>query len=122
MIMIFTVDKEKRTVIARYQKTNNKGYWTDVIHNTLTNIDADNLFSFYELLEIAEKVVNERTVFYGKAKCHPNDEFSEHEGKRLAIIDLNNRFNNAKCTALAIFNNMLEQRFNDTKDRMIKRW
>ena len=42
--MIFTVDKEKRTVIARYQKTNNKGYWTDVIHNTLTNIDADNLF------------------------------------------------------------------------------
>lgn len=120
--MIFTVDKENKTVIARYRKSDNKGYWDDVLLNTLINVDADGLFTSYELFEIVKKVTDSRDVFYGKAKCHPEDMFSEHEGKRLAIIDLNNRFNNAKRHALNLLGKKLDLAYNDAKDRMFKRW
>ena len=120
--MIFTVDKEKRTVIARYRKNNNKDYWENVLLNTLMNVDADGILTSYELFEIVKKVTDGRDVFYGRSKCHPDDVFSEHEGKRLAIKDLNCRFNDSKQHALNLLGKKLERIYIDTKERMFKRW
>ena len=120
--MRFTVDFNAGIVIARYVDKDNRGYWKDVLRNTLYNVDVDDLLGNWERDEIVEKILSTVSCFSGKAKLNPEDVFDEEIGKRVAVRDLNRRFNKAKTRVLKEFERILKMRYEETMERSAKRW
>lgn len=120
--MKFTVKLDAGIVIARYVEKNNRDYWVDVLLNTLDNVDADYLLGRPEKDNIVYKVMADVTCLCGKAKLSPDDVFDEEIGKRVAVRDLNNRFNKAKKRVLQEFERILRRKYLETMNRSTKRW
>ena len=120
--MKFTVNLNAGIVIARYVDKDNRGYWTDVLGKTLDNVDVDDLLGSWERDEIVERVIKDVSCLSGKAKLSPDDIFDEEIGKRVAIRDLNRRFNKAKTRVLKEFEKVLQRRYEDTMERSRNRW
>lgn len=120
--MKFTVNLNAGIVIARYTEKNNRDYWKDVLYRTLLNVDVDSLLGSWEKDELVTKIVDDISCFCGKAKLNPEDVFDEEIGKRVAVRDLNRRFNKAKTRVLMEFERILKMRYEETMKRSAKRW
>lgn len=120
--MKFTVNLNAGIVIARYVDKDNREYWKDVLYSTLLNVDVDGLLGNWEKDDIVTKIINDVSCFCGKAKLNPEDVFDEEIGKRVAVRDLNRRFNKAKTRVLKEFERILKMRYEETMDRSVKRW
>lgn len=120
--MKFTVNLKAGIVIARYVDKDNRGYWEDVLGRTLNNVDVDNLLGNWGRNEIIEKILSTISCFSGKAKLNPTDVFDVEVGKRVAIRDLNRRFDKAKTRVLKEFEKILQRRYEDTMERSRNRW
>lgn len=120
--MIINVNREKNTVTARYVETGNRDYWFYTLMNTLNNIDCYSMISEDIKEVIVDNVLDGRNTYHGVAKCHPVDTFSIHEGSRLAVKDLNNRFNKTKRLVIIEFERILKIQFEDAMDRAAKRY
>lgn len=120
--MKFTINLNAGIVIARYVDKDNRGYWIDVLGRTLDNVDVDSLLGRWERDEIVEKVLSSVSCFSGKAKLNPFDVFDVEVGKRVAVRDLNRRFDNAKTRVLKEFEKVLQRRYDETMERSRKRW
>nr|DAU04407.1 MAG TPA: hypothetical protein [Inoviridae sp.] len=120
--MKFTVNLNAGVVIARYVDKDNRGYWADVLGKTLDNVDVDDLLGRWERYEIVDKVINSTVCFSGKARLYPTDVFDVEVGKRVAVRDLNRRFDKAKTRVLKEFEKVLQRRYEDTMERSRKRW
>ena len=85
-------------VVAKFHQDGKslRRIWQDSLEDIYINYTRDTDFcSSWTATEIVNKVLADRKLV-GIAKCHPNDEFDLEEGKRLARVDLINRFNLAK--------------------------
>ena len=120
--MKFTVNLKAGIVIARYVDKDNRKYWSDVLNRTLYNVDAETLIRGWEREEIIDNVINTISCFCGKAKLNPEDVFDEEIGKRIAVRDLNRRFNKAKTRVLKEFERVLKRKYEETMERSTKRW
>ena len=73
-----------------------KRIWQDSLEDILVNyVKGTDFLDPFSVPDIVDKILADRKLV-GIAKCHPNDEFDLEEGKRLARVDLINRFNLAK--------------------------
>lgn len=120
--MKFTVNLDAGIVIARYVDKDNRGYWADVLGKTLDNVDVDCLIGVWEKDRIVDKVLSTVSCFSGKARLNPEDVFDEEIGKRVAIRDLNRRFDKAKVRVLKEFEKILQRRYAETMTRSVRRW
>lgn len=122
-MIIYNVDKEKRTVVAMYEKGE-----TDVIHSIdrmLDKIGSDDsivniLVTWYKL---CTKYKNDgKFKLVGIAKCHEDDEWDETKGKEIAKTRLNRKFINLKNEILRICIKALENGFKKTMVTALKKY
>lgn len=119
--MIFTVNYDAGIVIARYVEKNNRDYWVEVLVNTLDNVDVYLLLGRAERYDIVDEVMSDVTCLCGKAKLNPFDVFDEEIGKRVAVRNLNHRFNKAKNRVIQKFERVLRRKYLETMNRSVKR-
>lgn len=101
----FIINKEKGVVVAIMN-----GCKTDAIDEILKcNANAHILFTIFNknLVETDNLMVDERLflpdTFVGVAHCHPEDEFNETVGKRIAVKKLHKSYNKAKKNVIKDF-------------------
>lgn len=85
-------------VVAKFYQNGKslRQIWQDSLEDIYMNYTGGtDFYSMVIAIELVDKVLADRKLV-GIAKCHPNDEFDLEEGKRLARVDLINRFNLAK--------------------------
>lgn len=85
-------------VVAKFHQDGKslRRIWQDSLEDTYMNYTrGTDFFSPWIATELIDKVLADRKLV-GIAKCHLNDEFDLEEGKRIARVDLINRFNLAK--------------------------
>lgn len=95
---MITYEQNGNTVIAKFYQDGKslKRIWQDSLEDILVNyVKGTDFLDPFSVPDIVDKVLADRKLV-GIAKCHPNDEFDLEEGKRLARVDLINRFNLAK--------------------------
>lgn len=95
---MITYETHDNVVVAKFTKEgwNLKRIWRNSLLEILDKYVGGTVFDNYRMAyDIVDKVLQDRKLV-GVAKCHPNDEFSLEEGKRLAREDLIRRFNNAE--------------------------
>lgn len=94
----FVVNEEKRTVVA---------IANDCSYDVVKELEkADNsshiLLTTPIIFDIDEEMLISDT-FVGVAKCHPHDEFSVKEGKRVAARKMHKAYNKAKRNAMKAY-------------------
>lgn len=106
------VNEEKRTVVAiatgcaedafkEIYKADNSSHIMESIEPKV-DVEYDDLFSVIPVMYIPEKLLISDT-FVGVAKCHPEDEFSFEEGKKVAIKKMHKSYNKAKKNAVVAY-------------------
>ena len=95
---MITYETHDNVVVAKFYQDGKslRRIWQDSLEDIYTNYTmGTDFYSPWTATELANKILANRKLV-GIAKCHPNDEFDLEEGKRLARVDLINRFNLAK--------------------------
>ena len=96
---MITYEQNGTTIVAKFSQDGKtlKRIWQESLWECVDKYTYGTAFSHWGFADdITEKVLNGRKLV-GIAKCHPNDKFNLEEGKRLARVDLINRFNLAKA-------------------------
>ena len=105
----YEIDKENRRVTAIIEGSAN-----DIV-DRLRNRVGDIVQT--EQVARAAKISNK---FKGVAKCHPEDEFNEEEGKRIARHRLLDAYNNARIRAYARVDREIQKMDSKASERLMK--
>ena len=107
-------------VVAKFHQDGKslRRIWQDSLENIYMNYTmGTDFYSSWTATELANKVLAGRKLV-GIAKCHPNDEFDLEEGKRIARVDLINRFDLAKIQLKKELLQYIKHQVNVVKNRV----
>ena len=122
-MIVYNVDKEKRTVVAMYEK--GEADVIDSIDRMLDKIGSgDSIVNiFVTWHKLCAKYKNDgKFKLVGIAKCHEDDEWDETKGKEIAKTRLNRKFINLKNEILRICIKALENGFKKTMVTALKKY
>ena len=117
---MITYETHNNVVVAKFYQGGKslRQIWQDSLEDIYMNYTrGTDFYSMMTATELVDRVLADRKLV-GIAKCHPNDEFDLEEGKRLARVDLINRFSQAKTQLKKELLYHIRHQVNVVKDRV----
>lgn len=115
-MIIYDVNLNKRTVVARFE--GDKNYWAESLHKMCEKIiEYDNI----PIYDIVDNTLDKYPVLIGKAICSPNDTWSVSEGKCIAKQRLLDKWHRVKDRVLEDLQEWIDKRYAVVTERIDKR-